>query len=136
MGRIEIVEQLIEKYGIAGNAYEVANISTSYPRKLNRCYEVCLIREKIREYLYVCTGKGILEMSLAEALYNLVDSAEKYNGWEPFEEWNRQNDEGYYERELGKEGAKHYYNYSKETYQGLVKVLGETIYEELEKAIR
>jgi hypothetical protein len=129
----ENIEQFIEEAGISGQPHEVANTSDLFPRNNNRCYEVRLSREGSAdyEYLYAYVGLGIHDMSLADMLRHLIDEAEHYGGWATFDEWNRQNDEGYYERELGRETAEKWYSYCRETYYALIKVLGQDLYEKL-----
>jgi hypothetical protein len=136
LSREEKIERFIEKHGLGGQPYEVPNTSELSPRP-GRCYQLRLTRKGTTafEVFQIVAGKSIEEMTLAEALWTLAEDAEKYGGYDTFERWNHENDEGYYERELGRETAVLMYENSRTAFNGLVKVLGEDLYQELNSLI-
>ena len=86
----EKIETFIEENHLSGQPHEVMNTSEVFPGRRNRCYEMRLTREDSRyAYIYAYAGPAIYEMSMADALYNLVDEAEHYGGWTNYNEWNK-----------------------------------------------
>lgn len=141
------IEEFIERYQLDGTVQEVGNLSDIFPSHSNRCYEVKLWQkdtfgtmkqqgvEPHHEYLYFYVGLGVLDVDLPDALRHLVDEAEHYGGWETFEEWNYQNDDGYFERQVGREGAEGFYKYCKECYHAFMKIIPDS-YEELSDIVQ
>jgi hypothetical protein len=115
------IEQFLQQHGIAGD-------TTPNPRS---GYSLHLRRQEQETILPVDAGSGIEEMTLAAAVWNLIEDAERFGGQETFERWNQENDEGYYERELGLEAALQIYEQSRKVYLSLVQVLGEDLYRAL-----
>jgi hypothetical protein len=137
----KIENVLIRKMVVKHPVNEVPNTSNLFDRT-NRCFEVKLERvqsvptEDNYVWLYAYTGPGMQFTHIAEVVYWNLENAEQYGGWEDFDTWNRENDGGYYERELGKETAELYYQHSKDCYEKLVKIFGEDGYEELAACLR
>lgn len=138
----EKIAQFLKDHQIAGKMEEVPVHDYVHAHGENRCFTlklqwVALLSGIIRsDALYVYVGQYAPDPTLAEAIWLLLESADQYGGWTTYERWNHENDEGYYEQELGRNASVNYYVYVRECYNSLVYVLGEECYEELSLLLR
>jgi hypothetical protein len=134
----EKLDQFIELHHITGHPSEFRNTNTILylgGPDGNKRYEVRLCRENnVYEYLQVYTDKGVEDVSLAFALWNLIDHAEDGGYFETYARWRKENKE--YEKEFGPAVAREYYEYCRICFHGLIKVLGEDLYRELSALLR
>jgi hypothetical protein len=127
----ENIERFVKEHGIGGYIHEIANTSALFAGDRSRCFEMRLERLGVSADLHVYVGLAIRKMKVEDALRHLAEVAESYGGEPDFATWNDQNDEGYCEQLLGREVAEGLYRYYRETYERLVKVLGENLHQEL-----
>lgn len=131
----EKVREFIEWHSIVGVIQKVTKPSKCWASWSN-CFEVGIARgEGSTHTFYVYTGPGWKSIDLIHAVRHLVDLAETCGGWPDFDSWNLQNDEGYYERELGLEVSRFYYEDCKRAQDGLIVLLGEDVYSILVRVV-
>jgi len=124
----ESIEQFVKRHSIEGYLSESASLSAVFLPESTRCFEVSLSRNGVTVSFSAYVGLAHPRMAVPDALRHLAEAAENYRGEPDFATWN---DEGYCEQLLGREVAEGLYRYYRETYDGLVKVLGEDLCQDL-----
>jgi hypothetical protein len=130
---LALIEEIIDEHKLTGQPYEIRfPVSEFHPS--GRCYQLLLGQDQRHEVFRVYAGQGTEEMTLAEALWNLVDDADHHSGYiETLERWLPENED--YVVELGQDGAEQLYKEARETYLSLNRVLDRATYEALVEVI-
>jgi hypothetical protein len=121
------MEQFVKDHGIGGCICESAIFSAVFLPERTRCFEVALSCNGITVSLSAYVGLHHPTLTVPAALRHLAEVSQHYDGEPDFATW----DDEYCEQLLGREVAEGLYDYHRETYKGLVELLGKDLYQEL-----
>lgn len=130
---LALIEEIIEEHKLTGQPYEIGFPASKF-HPGGRCYQLLLGQDQRHEVFRVYAGQSTEEMTLAEALWSLVEEADHHSGYiESFQRWLPENED--YEVWLGRDGALELYKEARETYLALNRVLYRATYEALVEAV-